>query len=347
MQKSEERLLAYRRTITIIAVILVLYLSYMIIKPFLVAIAGAAVLAYLFYPFYKSLAKRIPAPLPGESLSAFITVILILLIIMIPISFITSVLAAEAYNGYVSLKTILRQPGFAIKLPAMLESRINTGDLQILKDPLLNLAGQLVLWLQGVVKSVPGAFFGVFITLFTIYYFLKGGKGLYAFLRDFFPLPAGRYKEIFERFDGLSRGMVSGQLLVGVIHGFLAWFAYNLVGVPNPVLWAFVTAIISIIPVLGAGLVWGPIAIYLFVTGTATGTYWKGIVLLIYGLLAMSGIDNALKPKIIGDHARVHPLIILFGILGGIQFFGLPGILLGPMVLALFDVVMGIFREVV
>jgi predicted PurR-regulated permease PerM len=117
--------------------------------------------------------------------------------------------------------------------------------------------------------------------------------------------------------------------------------------VPSPVLWAFLTAIISIIPVLGAGLVWFPVALYLFISGLVAGTYWKGIVLFVYGLLVLSTIDNVLKPKIIGERSRIHPLVILFGILGGIQLIGIPGIIIGPLVLGLVDVVMGIFREVV
>jgi predicted PurR-regulated permease PerM len=108
-----------------------------------------------------------------------------------------------------------------------------------------------------------------------------------------------------------------------------------------------VTAIISIIPLLGAVIVWLPITLYLFVIGYAAGIYWKAIVLLIFGSCVISTIDNILKPKIVGDRARIHPLIILFGILGGIQLVGIPGILIGPMILTLFDVVLEMFREVV
>jgi len=98
---------------------------------------------------------------------------------------------------------------------------------------------------------------------------------------------------------------------------------------------------------LGAALVWVPIAAYLFVIGYMTGTYWKAFALLVFGTLVISTIDNILKPKIVGDRARVHPLIIMFGILGGIQLIGIPGILIGPMILTLFDVVMEMFRDIV
>lgn len=345
MAKTTQRLLAYRRTITIIAVIIFLYLSFMIIRPFLVTIIGAAILAYLFYPFYKYLVKHLSPRLPKESLAAFITVFLIILIVLIPMAIITALLTNEARGGYLFLQQVVNSPNFSFDLPPYLAERI--GDPSQFKQPLVNLASQFILWLQEVLKRIPGAFLNVFLTVFSIYFFLKGGKGVYKFLQSFFPLSKGRYQEIFVRFDELTRGMVLGQIVVGVIHGILSWFAYSVLGVPNPVLWAFLTAIISIIPVLGSGLVWFPIAIYLLVAGYATDAHWKGIALLLYGTLLMSTIDNMLKPKIIGDSARIHPLIILFGILGGIQLVGLPGILLGPLVLTLFDIVMGIFREVI
>jgi predicted PurR-regulated permease PerM len=141
--------------------------------------------------------------------------------------------------------------------------------------------------------------------------------------------------------------MVMGQIVVGLVQGFLAWLAFVFLGVPNPVLWGFVTAIISIIPLLGAVIVWLPITIYLFILGYTTGVYWKAIALFIFGSCVISTIDNILKPKIVGDRARIHPLIILFGILGGIQLVGIPGILIGPMILTLFDVVLEMFREVI
>lgn len=347
MAKAEERLIAYRRTITIIAVVVTLYLSFLIIKPFLIAIIGAAVLAYIFYPFYKWLVKIFPKFLPRESLAAVVTVLLIIIIVLVPMAFITGVLANAARGGYVSLQHAFNQPGFTLnfKLPTVLGREI--GNLSQFKPQIIEFASQSVSWLQGVVKRIPGAFLGVFITIFSIYFFLKGGRDLNAFLQESFPLPEGRYKQIFSRFDELTRGVVLGQIVVGILHGFLSWLAYAYLGVPNPVLWAFLTAIISIIPVLGAGLVWFPVSVYLFLSGLSGGTGWQGVALFSYGVLVLTSIDNILKPKIMGDNARIHPLIILFGILGGIQLLGLPGILIGPLVLALFDVVLSIFREVI
>jgi predicted PurR-regulated permease PerM len=345
MTQTEERLLAYRRTVAVIAVVVFMVLAFLIVRPFLVAIIGAAVLAYLFYPLYKYMVDHFPKVLPRETLAAVITCVLIILIVLIPMGSITGLLATEARNGYLYFQKVLKEGGLVFDLPPIITERI--GDVSPFTDTIISCGRQIAGWLQGVLTVIPNVVLNLLITIFSVYFFLKGGDRIYEFFREFFPLPTGRYKQILGRLDDLSRGMIMGQIVVGIIHGFLAWFAYSMLGVPSPVLWAFLTAIISIIPVLGAGLIWFPIAVYLFVSGYAVGTYWKGIVLLIYGLLLMTTIDNVLKPKIIGDRSRIHPLIILFGILGGIQLIGLPGIIIGPLVLGLFDVVMGIFREVI
>jgi len=99
------------------------------------------------------------------------------------------------------------------------------------------------------------------------------------------------------------------------------------------------------IPLFGAALIWVPIDIYLFLVGTMSGNYLPAIILLFYGVFVISLIDNVLKPKIVGDNSNVHPLIVLFGIIGGIQLFGIAGIIVGPLILTIFDVVIEIFKE--
>ena len=347
MSKTDGRLETYRRMVAIFAVIVVLVLSFMIIRPFLVPIISGAVLAFLFYPLYKYMAERLPKVLPRETIAALTTCLLIILIVLIPMISITGLLTNEIRNGYIFLNEVLHSPDFNIELPSFISQRVGDISISQYKEEIVSFGFQIIGWLQNVAKAIPNVFFTIFLTIFSIYFFLKGARNIYAFFQEFFPLPAGRYKQILERLDDLSRGMIIGQIVVGIIHGFLAWFAYSVLGVPNPVLWAFLTAIISIIPVLGASIVWFPVAVYLFISGLPVGVYWKGIVLFLYGLLLMSTMDNVLKPKIIGERSRIHPLVILFGILGGIQLIGLPGIIFGPLVLGLLDVVMGIFREVV
>jgi len=340
-----EKLEAYRRTVAMVMMIIISVLAFLIIRPFLVAILSAAALSYIFYPLYRYLLDNyMPKFLPQKTMASMITCAVIILLVLLPTIFITSVLTYEVRNGYLFLQEFIQAPSWSLPtLPPFLAQFM--GDPAQVKALVGDLAGQLIGWLQGVLKGIPNLLLNIFITIFSTYYFLKHGKDIYGFFKELFPLPDGRYKQMLSRFDDLSRGMILGQIVVGLVQGILAWAGFWFLGVPNPVLWGFATFIISIIPLLGAALVWAPIAVYLFISGYITGEYWRAIALLIYGTFVISTIDNILKPKIVGEHAKIHPLIILFGILGGIQLFGIPGILIGPLILTLFDLVIEIYRE--
>jgi predicted PurR-regulated permease PerM len=343
MSKEEQRLESYRRTVAVVVSVIVILLAFLIIRPFLVAILSAAALAYIFYPMYLNILRYLPKRLRAKELGSILTCIFIVLLVLIPAIFVTVVLTAEMRGGYYFLKDFLADQQPFNNLPPALSQW--SAYMPQFKEVATDLAGQLIGVIQGVLKSVPGVILSIFITVFSMYYFLKHGKDLYKFFSELIPLPEGRYKQILLRFDDLSRGMIMGQIVVGMVQGVLAWLGFWALGVPNPVLLGFMTAIISIIPLLGAAIVWVPVDLYLLMIALSTGEYWRAVALLVYGTFVISLIDNFMKPKIVGDRAKIHPLIILFGILGGIQLFGIPGILIGPLILTIFDVVIEIYKE--
>jgi predicted PurR-regulated permease PerM len=344
MTREEERHAAYRRTVAVVVAVIVLFLSFLIVRPFLVAILSAAALAYIFYPVYLTILKYLPKKARAKQLGALLTCLIIVILVLVPVAFMSVVLTYEVKNGYLFLQDFIQSPPQPlIGWPSFLSPW--SGYLPQFKEVVADLATQLIGLLQGVLRGIPNVFLNIFITVFSIYYFLKHGKDLYNFFSELVPLPEGRYKQILLRFDDLSRGMILGQIVVGIIQGILAWLGFLLLQVPNPVILGFLTAIISIIPLLGAVIVWLPVVVYLAVAGIMTGTYWKAAALLVYGTFVISLVDNVLKPKIVGERAKIHPLVILFGILGGIQLFGIAGILIGPLILTIFDVVIEIYRE--
>ncbi len=344
MANDKERILAYRRNVALFVFAAVLFLSFMIIRPFLVAILSAAVLAYVFYPVYLFLLKYVPGKRHAKEISAMLTCLIVILMVLLPVIFVSNILIGEIKDGYVILREFMRSPQWSPEnIPPFLSKW--SGFLPQFKTVVSDVAGQVIGSMQAYLVGIPNLALGIMIMIFSSYYFLKHGNDLYRYFSGLLPLPKGRYKQILVRFDDLSRGMIMGQVFVGFIQGMLAWLGFVLLGVPNPLLFGCLTAIISIIPLLGAAIVWFPITVYLFILGTASGEYWRAITLLLYGTFIISTVDNLLKPKIVGGRAKIHPLIILLGILGGIQLFGIPGILIGPIILAIFDVVIEIYRE--
>ncbi|HVN67157.1 MAG TPA: AI-2E family transporter, partial [Candidatus Sulfotelmatobacter sp.] len=296
MSKEEQRHEAYRRTVAGVVAVAVILLAFLIIRPFLVAILSAAALAYIFYPLYLNILRYLPKRIRAKTLSSVLTCVFIVLLVLVPAVFITIVLTAELKEGYLFLQQFLIEQQPFSNLPPALSQW--SGYLPQFKEIATDLAGQLIGVLQNVLKSVPNVLLNIFITVFSMYYFLKHGKDLYKFFSELLPLPEGRYKQIVARFDDLSRGMIMGQIVVGLVQGVLAWLGFWFLGIPNPVLLGFLTAIISIIPLLGAVLVWLPVDLYLFIVAFSTGDYWRAIALLVYGTFVISLIDNFMKPKI-------------------------------------------------
>jgi len=335
----------YQRMAAIFVTIVILIFSFLIIRPFIVAILSAAALAYIFYPVYLKIYNIIPQKLPAKKIAAFLTCAIIILIVLLPTVALSFFLTKEIKEWYQFIQLSYSSNGFPFRNLPFYDNWASF--IPQIKEVGVNAAGQLISVLQVVLKSIPNFAISILVTIFSTYYFLENAKELYKFFSEVLPLPEGKYRQILKRFDALSRGMIIGQVSVGIVQGILAYIGFAFLGVPNPVLWGFLTALISTIPLLGAAMVWVPIDIYLFTIAVSTGNFVNPVILLIYGVCVISFIDNLIKPKIVGDQANIHPLIVLFGILGGIQLFGIIGIIVGPLILALFDVVIEIFREAV
>ena len=145
-------------------------------------------------------------------------------------------------------------------------------------------------------------------------------------------------RRIYYRLREITHGVVYGYILVGVIQGAAGAIGFLLFGISSPLFWGVIMMVFALIPFLGTGIVWGPAALILIFDGVTTDSstfLWKGVGLLVYGFFIVGGLDNLLRPKLMGEKAKIHPLIIILGIFGGIIFFGPMGVVVGPLVLSL------------
>ena len=173
-----------------------------------------------------------------------------------------------------------------------------------------------------------------------MYYLFKDGDKMVEQVRESIPLPKDRARQMLEEVTGVVRATIYGGLLVAAIQGALGGLIFWILGVPSPVFWGTVMGFLSLIPVLGAFIVFIPAAGIL----ALSGFYIKAIILLAFGFGVVSQIDNFLKPMFISGRTQLHPLLLFFSILGGLQVFGFLGIVLGPVVAALFVGVFDLYR---
>jgi len=325
----------------LIAVIISLFL----LKPFIVPIVTSFIVAYIFYPLHKKLNSKINK----KTLSALIISIVIIALIVVPVAFIVNSLSKEVAVVYTITQQKIKT-GQIFDFSCSEETMV-CGVLRSFGGSNVNL--KLFYYIEVLLKqsqdyllgkttdflfSIPQRVLDVFITFFLVFFLLKDGKKLKDWINEVFPIKKEHREDITIKLNSTIYGIIYGILITALIQGIVGGIGFALFGVPSPILWGALMGFFALIPYIGTPIIWGPAAIILILQGYVNKDMWlltKGIGLLVYGAVLISGIDNILKPKLIGKKAKVHPAVILLGIFGGLKIFGFIGIILGPLILAL------------
>lgn len=306
--------------------------------PFLKLLILAAILAILFLPIYEWFEKR----MKNEPFAAISTIFVILLIVILPLYAIGQLMFNELivlYDGFKSSGFELTQSHILANLPSSLQgAAINL--FTDLGSKLSGLAGHAFSSVSQALSSAAGFLLSFFLAIFTTYYFLRDGKKIKIYFNSIFPLSKEHENILVSKLTEAVSGVVKGSFLVALIQGVLATIGFIIFGLPAPFLWGAFTVLAALVPNVGTSLSIIPAIIYLFATG-ATGS---AIGLIIWGALAVGTIDNIVSPKLIGSKTKLHPLLVLFSILGGIKLFGFIGFLLGPILMSVFVTLLEIYR---
>lgn len=205
-----------------------------------------------------------------------------------------------------------------------------------------SVAGEIVSRSTGVIGGLIGFVLQTMFVLFAMFYLLRDGDRALPQIKQLLPLSQQDTDEIFDRTRDIIYASMVGVVVIAAIQGVLGGLAFWVAGLPSPVLWGAVMFLLSMIPAIGAGLVWGPAAIYL----AATGKWGAAIGLALWGFLVISMIDNLLRPKIVGKRVKLNELVIFFAVLGGLQVFGVIGLVIGPVAIAVTLMLVEIFRRI-
>ena len=335
--------------------IVLLLLSIWIIKPFILSIIAGILVAYIFYPVHKWLLKKIKRP----GWSAFIVAILIILIFTVPIILMANALVKDAYVSYVIVKQKVSSslfveqrcddPGLGCDLINWLQTMIPPSQLKYyFEEGLSRIAQWSIDKGNEVISRIPSLGLQLIVMLFVIYYSLKEGKNLIKKFFSMLELRAHHADKLMKKTKDMIGSTIYGMLVVAAIQGTFAGVGYFIFGISSPVLLGILTALAALIPVLGTAIVWAPtVGLYFvnaLVSNDSTGIMMS-LGLLAYSIFPVSTIDNFIRPKIIGDRAKVHPILVLLGALGGLAAFGIMGVLLGPIIITLFVIFIDIYQE--
>jgi predicted PurR-regulated permease PerM len=312
-----------------------------ILLPFFGAILWAVVAAILFAPLVRRLSAIMPA---RRGLAAFGALMVIVLMVIVPAIILGSLLIQEAAGVYAQLRSgqvdfgrYFEQmrgllPGWADALLvkfgltdfATLREMVNAA----IASRLQLIAAQALTIGQGALSFLAA----LSVMLYLTFFLLRDGSGLAKRIEEAVPLHPDRRRALLDKFATVIRATVKGSLIVALIQGLIGGIVLWALGVHGAALWGTAMAFMSLLPAIGTGLIWAPIAAYLL----ATGAVWQGIVLILCGVLVIGMVDNLLRPILVGRDVKMPDYVVLISTLGGLQIFGINGFVIGPVIAALF-----------
>jgi predicted PurR-regulated permease PerM len=315
-----------------------------ILWPFYGAVVWGTVLAIVFAPLYRRLCRSMRQ---RRNLAALATVVIIVVIVILPSTLITASLVQEAsgvygkfQSGELNLAGNFQQVVDA--LPTWAASLLDRFGLTNLAEVQERLSAALVKGSQFLAAQALNIgqitlelIVRLFVMLYLLFFLLRDGDHLFRIIKDAIPLRPEQQRAVFSKFANVIRATVKGTIVVAVLQGALGGLIFWFLGIRAALLWAVVMAFLSLLPAVGAALVWLPVAIYFL----ATGAVWQGLVLIAYGGLVIGLVDNLLRPILVGSDTKVPDYVVLISTLGGIEVFGMNGIVLGPLIAAMFLVV--------
>ncbi len=332
----------------IFLLVLLGYLTYKIMSPFLIAIAWAIVFSIIFYPVYMYIAKHVKV----KSLASVITILMIMIIIIVPFTYL-SILLIEELKGIISdisegrlgsIREFFESPQFQ-NFFEKVGSYVGVENLpteEVIIENITKIGTGLVENLSIKVTNIISVAVNFIFMIFTIFFLLKDGPGFLSKAKNYMPFSEAQKDKLASQVNDMVVSTVYGGILVAIIQGVLGGFGFYFIGISSPVLWGIAMAVMSFVPFMGPFSIWGPHSVCLVVQGN----YTHGIGLFIYGVLVISMVDNILKPIIIGSRTKMPMIIIFFSVLGGIKLFGLIGLIIGPLIMALFISVFEIIRSI-
>lgn len=325
-----------RKSFLVIMIAVLAAIAFLMIKPLLGYLIGAAILAFIFKPIQRRLERFIPG-----KIAAILVVLFGLALIVVPSTYALLAVFEDAQD----IDTDFEEADFV--------------DISEIEAWVLQISGQEVDLEQNFqdaisrfVSATLGGFsqflgfvtevtIGLSVMVFLMYYLLIDGNRLIEWTKGVTPLPRDIQDELYEDVETTTWAVIKGHVLVAIVQGLLAGLGLMLTGVPNYAFWTFVMVILAFIPIIGTFIVWGPASAYLFLVGQPLA----GLALALYGFTVVSFSDNFLRPFAVDRGANLHPATILIGVIGGVYLFNAAGLFIGPIILGVLKSVLLVFKN--
>ncbi|NGM87508.1 AI-2E family transporter [Parapusillimonas sp. SGNA-6] len=341
----------YYRTFVVLLIAVTIAFIWVLL-PYYGSIFWGTILAIVFMPLHKRLLRKFRG---RPNLAALTTLLLIILIVILPTILITAALLQEGAGIYKRISTGELNLGAYFEqimsaLPSSVHEiliRFGVGDVFSLREKLSAgaLQGSKFLATQAVNVGQNTFQFvvGMGVMLYLLFFLLRDGAQLARQSKQLIPLSDEHQQHLFRKFATVVRATVKGNIVVAMTQGALGGFMFWFLGIQGALLWGVLMAFLSLLPAVGAALIWLPVAVYFLVIGAI----WQGVVLILFGVLVIGLVDNILRPLLVGKDTKIPDYVILISTLGGLAVFGLNGFVIGPLFAALFIACWDLFPSAV
>ncbi len=328
----------YFKKITAAVLLLgLLVLSFFLIRPIILSVITGIILAFICAPLYRWTQKCIKS----KTISALLICALLMIILVLPFIFLVPIFIDQSVKLYAASQQIDFISPLKSIFPSLLTSETFAEEAAVAFSSFTTkITNALVDYLSGLVFNLPNILIQFAVVLFTFYFVLKDKEQLFLYARSLMPFSNEVEKKIVSSTKAITISVIYGQVIIGVIQGIIAGTGFFIFKVPNALLLTFIAALAGIFPIIGTVIIWVPVSIYLLLTGNI----FAAIGVAIFGVIS-STVDNFLRPIIVSRRSKIHPAILLIGMIGGLFMFGFLGFILGPLIIAYFMIFLDIYRD--
>jgi predicted PurR-regulated permease PerM len=326
------------------SLLLIGYLAYQMLRPFLVEIGWAVVLAIVLEPARVRLVGRM-----GPTRSAGLLTVLVVVLLVIPVAFVGTALVKEGGPAVAYLEGQLENRGGPARFLHdgwdWLQTRVpvlppEQEVISRVTESVGNIASFVASRAGFLLKGVAGFLFSLVITLAVLFFMLRDAPVFAAGLRRVLPFGRERNERLLVLAQDLVSASVTATLTIAALQGLIGGLAFFALGIEGAVLWGVMMGLLALLPLVGATLVWLPAAVWLVLSGSVV----SGVVLALVGVLVLSNVDNVVRPLLLSGSARMNTLVLILSLLGGVSAFGFIGIVLGPLVAAILTALVGSYQ---
>ena len=325
------------RVVMIGLMMILLVLSFLIIKPFLYSVITGLLLVFLFSPLSDWMGKFIK----NKNVRASILSVFLVLIIVIPFVFLLPKIMNEVIQIFLSSQQLDIGELIQKIIPSLSDSDIIlVGVSSAFNSFIQNLTKNLVESLSKFLLEIPLIISHLFVILLTFFFVIRDKEKILEGIKELLPFPKSLKEKIFQSTKDVTVSVIYGQLTIGLIEGVISSIGFFLFKVPNPILFSILITLAGILPAVGPTIVWIPLAVYLFATGNTV----SGIGVVVFGLIT-GLVTNILNPIIVSKRTKMNALAILLAMIGGLLFFGILGLILGPLIIGYFLIFLDIYKN--